>query len=335
MRKATDTTFRYLALLQMMPVYPKSLSTEDIRQKLCNDNPDYNVDIRTIQRDLDKLSTIFPISCESKGRANYWFWTDRNALAQIPAMSQSTALALKLAEAHLTAIMPPPTFELLAKYFQHADKVLQESKLGKWSEKTYLIGRGPVLIAPTIKQDVQAAVYAALLEDKQFEVDYQSKKQDNTNRYTLNPLGIVVRNNIVYLVATAWDYQDPRHYVLHRMSHAELLTQRSKPIAGFNLTNYVEQEKEFSYPLSNKKIKLRALFFNGAAIHLTEAKLSIDQKITTKQKNQMLLEATVADTAELRWWLRGFGSSVKVLAPSALQKEFAALTEAMKELYKR
>ena len=101
------------------------------------------------------------------------------------------------------------------------------------------------------------------------------------------------------------------------------------------MTNYVEQEKEFSYPLSNKKIKLRALFFNGAAIHLTEAKLSIDQKITTKQKNQMLLEATVTDTAELRWWLRGFGSSVKVLAPSTLQKEFAALTEAMKELYKR
>ncbi len=59
MRKATDTTFRYLALLQMLPVEPNSLSTEAIRQELLKQDIEFDVDICTIQRDLEKLSGPF------------------------------------------------------------------------------------------------------------------------------------------------------------------------------------------------------------------------------------------------------------------------------------
>ena len=86
--------------------------------------------------------------------------------------------------------------------------------------------------------------------------------------------------------------------------------------------------------MSGKKIKLRALFCKHAALHLTESTLSADQKITRKKEGGVLIEATIADTAELRWWLLGFGSAVEVLGPSSLMKEFAAISEEMKKVYK-
>jgi predicted DNA-binding transcriptional regulator YafY len=45
------------------------------------------------------------------------------------------------------------------------------------------------------------------------------------------------------------------------------------------------------------------------------------------------LQATVPDTAQLRWWLRGFGSEVEVLEPSAIREEFALLSASMSNIY--
>ena len=46
-----------------------------------------------------------------------------------------------------------------------------------------------------------------------------------------------------------------------------------------------------------------------------------------------LIEATVADTRELRWWLRGFGDHVEVQSPAALRSEFKEQSRALHELY--
>ena len=333
MRNATDTMLRYLELLQLIPSLPKAMSVTQLQKKLHNINSDFTVDVRTIQRDLEKLSASFPLSCESKGRANYWFWADKSAMAQIPAMSGNTALAFKLAADHLTKLMPPATLRLLVPYFKHAGGILQQTKLGKWSNKTRIIGRGPQLIAPAVKPKIQKVVYEALLEDKQFEVDYQSKERGVSVRQVLNPLGIVLKNGIIYLVATAGEHEHPRHYVLHRMSRAVLLQQKTKPKANFDFARYVEQEKTFSYPVSGEKIKLHALFSEDAAFHLSESKLSEDQKIINKKDGRMLVKATINDTMELRWWLLGFGCDVEVIGPSSLRQEFVELTAAMKNVY--
>ena len=291
------------------------------------------MNIRSIQRDLEKLSMLFPITCELRGRTNHWFWLDKSAITQIPAMNEYTALAFKLAGEYLRPIMPPSVLRLLKPYLNHATNILQQTKHGKWTEKTRIIGHAPELIAPTVNPKVQDIVYESLLEDRQFEVDYKGREQAEEKRRVLNPLGIVLKNGIIYLVATSLGYQDPRHYALHRMRHARLLETRSNPITGFDLAHHIDEEKGFSYPVSGGDIKLRALFSAGAAIHLTESRLSGDQKIVRKKDGRMLVEATVADTSELRWWLLGFGSYVEILAPCALRKEFSDLTEKMRNLY--
>ena len=264
--KSTDTILRLLAILQAIPVYPKTISTTEIRNKIAAQNAEYDVDARTIQRNLELLSDSFPLGSESVGRNNHWFWIREHEFTQIPAMDKATAFAFKLAAENLKALVPPSTLKLLTPYFKHASGVLQQSKLGSWNAKTRIVGADRSMIVPTIKPKVQEVVYDGLLDDKQIEVDYRNKARADSKSLTLNPLGIVLKRGIIYLVATSWDYTDPRHYALHRMHNAKLLKQSAKRPADFDLGVYVEQAKEFSYPVSDDEIKLRALFTKAAGV---------------------------------------------------------------------
>ena len=322
MRKAADTTLRHLAMLSRIPVHPNAKSTKRILQELRELDPDYDVSERTVQRGLDQRSGQFPISCEARGRANHWFWTDPHALTQIPSMSAPTAFALRLAAEYLKPIMPPSALGLLEPYFRHADSVLEGTALGRWTDKAAIIERGPVLTPPSVPVEVQEAVYTALMENRKVEAAYRAKGRTRARRSVLNPLGIVVRAGIVYLVATSWGYEDVRHYVLHRMSKPELLGEPARVPAGFSLVSYIWEENQLSYPVSGRSLALRVLFEKNAAMHLIESRLATDHKTTEQEDGRVIFEATVPDTAEMRWWLLGFGCAVEVLEPESLRDEF-------------
>ncbi len=333
MRKATDTTLRNLAMLGCIPAYPSTKSTGRILEELRDIDPEYGVSRRTVQRELLRLSGRFPISCETRGRTNHWFWTDPHALTQIPSMSAPTAFALRLAAEYLRPIMPPSALSLLKAYFNHADSVLEGTALGRWTDKAAIIARGPILTPPAVPAGVQDAVYAALMENRRVEVAYRAKAQKQTRRIVLNPLGIVVRAGIVYLVATSWDYPDVRQYVLHRMSEPEVLDEPARGTLGFHLADYIREENRFSYPISGGGLALRAVFEKDAAVHLTESRLADDHRTTGREDGRVTVEATVPDTAELRWWLLGFGGAVEVLEPVSLREEFRDQVRRMREIY--
>ena len=333
MRKATDTTLRNLALLATIPAHPHSKSTTQIQRELRDTNPDYDVTARTVQRSLEQLSALFPITADSRGRANHWYWIDKHALIQIPTMSASTAFALRLAAEYLKPIMPGSALRQLDAYFKHAGEILDGTALGRWMEKVAIIGRGPVLKPPNIADEVREAVYAALMENRRIEADYRNRERARYRRIVINPLGLVVRDGVVYLAATAWNYQDIRHYVLHRMRRPELLDTPAKRPPGFRLSRHIKDDSRFSYPVSTRRLRVRLRFDAGAAIHLTESRLAADQRITEMEDGRALIEATVPDTADLRWWLLSFGSAVEVLEPADLREEFRRQAQAMRELY--
>lgn len=332
-RDATDTMLRNLAMLQAIPVHPRTRSTRLIREDLAALNPEYAVSVRTVQRSLDRLARLFPIACETRGRANSWFWTDSNALTQIPAMGESTAFVLRMASEHLKPLMPPSALRRLEPYFRHADEVLRGTSLGRWPDRAAIIDRGPPLEPPPIEEEVQEAVYLALMSNRRIEVDYTRRTSSRARRLALNPLGVVVRAGVVYLVATAEGYKDVRHFVLHRMARPRPLDTPAETPNGFNLSRHIRDDRQFSYPRNPGALALRVAFDADAALHLRESRLARDHQATGMDDGRVLIEATVADTADLRWWLLGFGGAVEVLEPASLRDEFQRQAEAMRALY--
>ena len=333
MRKATDTVFRHLAMLTAIPVCPRTRSTREIHDALRRQDPDYEVSVRSVQRSLESLSMRFPVTSEMRGRTNHWCWIDRHALTQIPAMSESTAFVMRLAAEHLKQLMPASALRRLEPYFRHAEDVLAGTVLGRWVDHARIVGRGPVLEPPAIAEAVQEAVYGALMAGRQVEVDYRNKAGARARRIVLNPLGVVVRDGVVYLVATSWHYADVRHYVLHRMAQPALLETPARPMPGFRLSSHIQEESQFSYPVRRGKLRLKALFARDAAQHLMESRLGSGHRTREVDDEHVLVEATVADTADLRWWLLGFGSAVEVLEPASLREEFQAQARALNATY--
>ena len=286
--------------------------------------------VRSVQRSLETLSAVFTITSEMRGRANHWCWTDPHALTQIPAMSEHAAFVLRLASEYLKPLMPGAALRSLAPYFKQADRVLGGTKLGRWVDRARIIERGPPLVAPRVADDVQETVYAGLMENRRVDVSYRSRSRTRTARLVLNPLGIVVRAGVVYLVATSWDYEDLRHYALNRMSRPALLPEAAKAPAGFRLASHIQQ---FSYPLNPDRLELSALFAPEVRTHVMESRLAPDQRTTTQDDGRVLVEASVADTADLRWWLLSFGAGVEVLSPETLRDEFRCHARGLQSLY--
>lgn len=334
MPKAVDTTLRHLATLAAIPVAPRNRSTREIYNILCRENSEFAVDIRSIQRSLEDLSRRFPITEYQEGARKYWCWMNPDEWFQVPKMSESSAFMLRLAEEHLGSVLPPESLRVLDPYFQKAESILRGTDLGRWSERVALIGRGPTLKPPPVADDVREAVCGALIQQRRLHVVYRGRTEVSAREMELHPLGMVVRGGLTYIVATAWGYKDVRHYALHRMEKASMLLERAREPDGFRLAEYLEEEA-FSYPSGAGKVGLKILFDSEAGIHLTENRLSDDHQSAVREDGRILVEATVEDTEELRWWLKGFGGRVEVLAPEELRKEFREEAKRLTEMYQQ
>jgi hypothetical protein len=293
----------------------------------------HHIDIRTTQRDLDRLSADFPLACEQDGRTNYWQWGKGAHALEIPSMAPSTALVFQLVDRYLRPLLPDSTLDLIGPYFGRAREILT-TQFRNWHKNVRMVQRGPILIPPHVEEEVQRVVYSALLEGLQFTVYYRARETNDPVEYTVNPIAMVIRDGITYLIATLWDYDDIRHLALHRMDFATLLDRSAKRQDDFDLNQYIENEAAFAYPVSRKHLKLKARFENGAAWHLHESRLSKDQELKRDGSDHTIVTATVPDSSEIRWWLLGFGDQVKVLGPKRLREEFANTAANLARLYR-
>jgi predicted DNA-binding transcriptional regulator YafY len=291
---------------------------------------------RTIQRDLNTLSRVFPLQSDTQSIPYGWSWGADAQAFDLPAMDGPTALTVRMIEQFIPTLLPPAIRELLAPQFARAKAVLDSNPnkpLGAWADCVRVVPREMPLLPPKFNDGAVRVVYDALLAGKRFTADYRSRaaETDEMKSYEVNPLGLVARGNLLYLVCTLWDYSDIRQLALHRVMSA---TPTDKAIAkpdGFNLDEYIEQG-EFQYPIG-PMIQLNAKFDRAAAAHLYETPLSEDQAIEDLDADHVLITATVRDTAQLEWWLRGFGSAIVVLQPIYLQtKIFGCCDEQSRNL---
>jgi len=323
MSRSVDTLYRQWLMLSKIPRSPKRTTAIELKNSLSAEG--YDIDVRTVQRDLDKLSTSFPLNYDTEGRKNFWFWIETAAVQDLPGMEPVTALAFQMAESYLSPILPKATLDLLQPYFQRAKQVLQaatQSNLKKWPDKVAVISRGPDLLKPQIKPQIQQIIYDALLKEKQIKATYKSKKTHESTDYILHPLGIVNKHGVIYLVCTLWNYQNIKQLALHRFESAEVIEDSSNTPEQFTLSDYVQADHQFSYPITPDLIQLKVLFDARAGEHLFETPLTDNQVLTAQDDGQLLLEAEISDTQELRWWLSGFGSSIEIIEPTELRSYF-------------
>ncbi|NEX23388.1 WYL domain-containing protein [Thiorhodococcus mannitoliphagus] len=299
----------------------------------------FATNLRAVQRDLVYLDKLFPELEHDGQRAGGrgWWWRADTQVQQLPALDPAMALSFVMARELLDPLLPPPLAQRLVPYYAAAERVLADAGAPGWTawrERVRVIPEGQPLCPAPIEPAVMGVVQTALLEGWRFRGRYQPRERDLAE-YVFNPLGLVFRARVVYLVATLWDYPDPRHFALHRFTQADLLDVAATPPPGFDFDAYLASGT-FDYVTADgapQRVELR--MSEAAAAHLEETPLSADQCITAEPQSPgwLRVSATLRETEQLVWWLRGFADQVEILAPPALRARLIADARGLAERY--
>lgn len=331
---------RLLRTLQHIPRQREGaaprIGTSDLLKRL--EEEGFDISLRTLQRDLRELQAIFPdLRNDGNRDALGWFWAADAEQVNIPSMDTVQALALKLANHFLQPVMPG-LIAPLEKYLTAAERILGAEQTAVL-ERIRFVPRSMPLQAAAIPPAVVEIVLTALAEKRRIRVRYASRSGGAPGEYVLSPLGVVLRNEVAYLLATAWEYQDVRHYALHRFDprHVELLDEPVTEPDGFDLDRTLN-EGAFQYRLGEEPLTLVLRMREETAAHLRETPLADDQQMESAEGcdgSWIRIRATVADTLQLRWWLLGLGANVEVEAPESLRREIVGQLGEALGLYER
>lgn len=320
-QRIRSTITRQWELLKLLPSRGPGLTCKDLANRLNDEG--LSVSKRTVERDLTELSCLFPIQCNNNSKPYGWFWA-RDASLDIPGISMAEALSLRLIEETLRPLLPRSVLESVESRFRLAQAKLESmgdtQALLNWSKKVAHVPAVLQQIPPQIDAKILETVQNGLLNARRLHVMYRSMKNSEPKAMILQPLALIQRGTVTYLIARANEYNDERMFALHRMSSAELSEQPIESNIEFDLKAYLAGGAlQFS---SGDTVLLTFRAYHSDVIQLLrESPLSEDQRIV-EQDDLFLVSATVANSWQLRWWLMSWGEHVEVTAPPSLREEF-------------
>ncbi len=320
-----ETLSRLLELLKALP-HQRWATPGELRESLADRG--YEIDLRSVQRDLRDLQKSFPLDRNDKGKPHGWRWSPE-AAGGIATMSTPEALMIVLVQQHLQAALPASMLEgfevLFARARQRPDRLGPRAGASRWPSKVKAIPPGLPTLPPVAAPEVQKALAEALLADRQIDALYGPGAKGAPRRYRLHPLGLVLRGGTSYLVATRGGSTYASLYAVHRFNCIEVLLDPVSFPPGLDLEAALKRGRgQFGIAAAGAgQITLSIASEAATADLLEESPLAADQKLRPLPDGRTEVRATVADSWELRWWILGRGAAVEVLAPVGLRREIA------------
>lgn len=334
MPEAKDTLLRLFSLLRLIPEYPRYSTAPTLHEKLRDRG--FYVDLRTVQRDLQRLSGPFSLIDEEEGGRKQWSHA-KNAPLDLRDMEPATALALYLAEGHLKNLLPQSVLDLLGPQFNKARNYLgelEQNHLGHWARSVRALPNGKALLPAEIDKDVWQETSAALLERKPLRIDYLSRSKAAAKQLLIHPAGLISRHSISYLIASVDGYDDLRQFALHRIHHAERLNEPARARPDFAVDTYIRQQLNTAAPI--EQVALVADVAPQIAWLLGETPLSPEQSLEPLPNSDwQRLRAKVPDDKETLWWVFGLGENIRVLEPSHWATNVQSRAAKVEALYAR
>lgn len=310
MTKRPDTHETVLLALELLRRIPRNrkVSAAELHEQLAGIGVDR--DIRTIQRQLEMLSQHFDIERDDRNKPYGYRWKERAQGLALPMLSEQESLLLTLAEQHLRNLLPSSLMKSMEGFFVQARTNLGPQANSKrereWLSKVRVVSTTQPLLPPKIVPGVFEEVSNALYSNRWLRLDYKNAARKTSNIEVM-PLGLAQQGPRLYLVCRYRGYENERTLALHRILSAEALSFMFERPTDFDLQKY-DDDGRFGFG-EGKRIKLTFKIEKGAGGHLIESPLSIDQKMNDIG-DCFEISATVVDTAQLKWWLLGFGERV-------------------------
>ena len=270
---------------------------------------------RTIQRQLEMLSSHFEIERDERNKPYGYRWLEHAHSLAVPHLTPHESLLLQLAEEHLKNLLPARLMQSMDGFFTQARRNLESDDHGhsarlarQWPRKVRVVATSRPLRAPAIAPGVMEAVSDALYANHWLELDYQNAA-GKRKPIKVMPLGLAQQGPRLYLVCRFEGFDNERSLALHRIRKAQASTLTFERPEVFDLQKY-DDDGRFGFG-DGEQVRLTFRIQNEAGFHLRETPLSKDQQVQDLEDGWIRITATVVNSAMLDWWLRGFGEAAR------------------------
>ncbi len=317
---------------------------------------------RLIQRDMqfllgdydeeeDLYSNEFGLQASrGQGKSQLWQLEPYSALQyDFERMPAYMALTLRIAERHLTPVLPSGTRQELQQVYAQAEQKLTQSEQ-KLSRQQYqrltraveFFQRGQRLQAADFDSSVLDRIYQAILHGKRLHISYRSG--NGLKDYELHPYGVAIMLPKLYLVATKHGEEqaatpDFRSFLLHKIDSATVSNYSNAVPGDFSMKDYLEAGNMDVFiehqdtTLYQLELDLFVVSQHSLLTDLRDSPISPLQQLEQIDETHWRLSAEVRRTIQLRNWLLSLGPLAKVQQPAVIREDVLAWLEATRERY--
>ncbi|WP_370976697.1 helix-turn-helix transcriptional regulator [Enterobacter roggenkampii] len=305
---SVDTTFFSLELLRRIP-RSQRITAQELHQQLTDAGIERNV--RTIQRQLERLSQHFDLECDDRCRPYGWRWRVGSRGLSMAQLSPAESLLMQMAQAHLKHLLPAHLMASFSPFFSQAGHTLSHSEQAQrereWSQKVRVVAASQPLLPPVIQEGVFDAVSEALYYNRWLNIDY-SNAHGTRRQVEVMPLGLAQQGSRLYLVCRFKGYDNERSLALNRITSAVCSTFHFSRPTDFNLKRY-DDDGRFGFG-EGRHIRIHFTLETARAQLLLESPLSSDQQVSELDDGRLRFSATVVDSPMLDGFLATFGNTI-------------------------
>ena len=320
-----QTIARQWLILRKLGSRRPGITAREMRDYL--EGEGHPVSKRTVERDLNDLSCLFPLETSPGSPPIGWRWREKTAV-EFPSLDLLESLSLSLVGDLLTQTLPPSLNQSLNGRIEEAHKklsALPNQSVAGWAQLARYIPSGPPLLAPEIQPEILDCIEQALVHQKQLRALYQSAVTRTTQEFVMHPVALLSHGSTPYLLANLGPDTELWQYPLHRFQSAEVTHSPSSRPANFDLDHYIASGQAALG--KEKTIRLQARVHFDLALILKETPLSEDQSLTEKE-DHVLLKASVQQSWQLVFYILSQGSRITVTKPKALRQNIIASLQA-------
>lgn len=314
MSKRPDTLETVLIALELLRRIPrgKKVSAAELHAQL--KEAGLARDLRTIQRQLEMLTSHFDIERDDRSTPYGYRWKELAKGLTLPSLTEQESLLLTLAEQHLRKLLPASLMKSMRTFFEQARSNIGAHTNAKrereWLSKVRVVSETQPLLPPKIRPGVFDEVSNALYANRWLELDYKNAAGKSIQTDVM-PLGLAQQGPRLYLVCRFQGFDNERSLALHRITSARASSRSFERPKEFDLQKY-DDDGRFGFG-EGKRIKICFRIDKGAGQHLLESPLSADQQVV-ELDDAYEITATVVDSEWFWRWVRGFGDALSIQA---------------------
>lgn len=287
---------------------------------------------RTIARDIEEMILSYNAPIASVPGKGGYYYTETNFFLKNVMLTEGELFSLSLFDQLLEQYRNTPLEENLRHIFHKITSSLPDMVS---FDSTFLKTNVTFIsdAIPDIDNYVFTTVFKGLQEHKVLEFDYRPLQKNSYMKRIVRPYHAVCQKGNWYILGYCNDKKEVRIFSFSRIKNPIITNDCFSIPADFNAENYFD--KELGIWLSSRtSYKVELLISDEIATFALNHKFRSDQKTKILDDGSILVSFETTQLPEIKRWVLGQGSTVKVLNPKELIYQIKEEINKMNNIYK-